>query len=240
MNSMEFTVRQVRNTLNRAINDPKIMALLTPRGYGFEQLQEGLALCDVVQNSLEAHGSTRLSKANITQTFNENWQNVKYYYHLDVQAARFAFKKNEGSSYFLQLAGKRFTSFDKWYVQAHEFYNGLRNQPELQSAVEKLGLTAERVTLGIQRLNELDAMHSQQQMQQDSATNTSRQRREAFAALNQWVYSFRRYARLALAATPEHLKTLGLESISAKAPKKVEMIKAELPVHNMMSAQQAV
>jgi len=240
MKSMEISVRLVRTAINRALSDPQILALFTPRGYGVEQLQEGLALCDVVQNSLETHGSIRLNTVNGTETFNDYWQITKLQYHLDLKVARFAFKNYESSSYFLQLAGKRFTAFDKWHVQAYDFYIGLRNKPELQMVVEKLGLTAERVNLGLQRLNELDAMRSQQETQKGSATSTRRQRGEAFDALNRWVYSFRRYARLALAATPEHLKTLGLESISAKAPKKVEMIKAELPVHNMMSAQQAV
>lgn len=237
MKTMDTKLEPIRMTLSKAISDPEVLALLSRRGYGIEELQEGLALYALARDSAQNQGVARFSRVNATQTFHQRWRVVRIQYNHDVRLARLALKEYQGSRYFLQLDGTRTQAFGEWYEQAKEFYSSLTTQPDLLAAVAALGLTSERINQGIQQLQILEAARSQQQDQTGSAISTQRQRSAALDALNQWMTTFRRYARLALASVPEHLTTLGLDTSSQRTNKKVVMLpnKVESPAQSAMT-----
>ena len=221
MKSMETMLDQSRITLTKAMSDPQLSAALALRGYGAEQLQEGLMLCEVARETMRTEGSARFSKVSAAQTLLQSWKDVKLQYNHDVNMARVALKKYNGSQYFLQLNGTATTNFDRWYAQAHEFYLGLQSQPQLHEVITKQGLTAERIEMGIQSLRSLDELRSQQKSQKGSASRSRQQRDQALETFKRWMSAFRQFARLTFAKTPSHLVTLGLEPASPKTTRKV-------------------
>lgn len=237
MKSMEPMLDQARVTLSMALSDPQLLEILARRGYGAEQLQEGMALCEIARNSIQTQGVARFSKVSATQTLQQKWKIAKFQYSHDVQSARLALKEYNGSGYLLQLNSTFPKNFEQWYAQAKDFYFTLNSHLELQTAVAKVGLSAERIAQGIQFLETLEELRTQQKTQQGSARRSRQQRDQEVEAFKRWMSDFRQYARLAFAATPSHLVTLGLEPASPKITRKIEVFQPAAPAGEPVAAQ---
>ncbi len=222
MATIEKTLNQARNALSNATNDPQIAAILARCGYDAERLQEGLALYQAARDTLQIQGDSRFNKVHATERLQSYWKEAQFHYQQDLRAARVALKQTGGTQYRLQLDGKRMKAFDEWLGQAKAFYFGLRNQVELQSVVQSMGLTVERIQQGIESLQTLETFRLQQNVQKGSARAMQRQQQQAINTLERWMTTFRQYARLALASTPEYLVTLDLKPVSYKRKKSEE------------------
>ena len=225
---MAKALDQTRSILNSAADDPQLLAILTRYGYGYEYLQEGIALCDSARISLQTQSKMRLNKVVARQAFQKNWEFAMLHYNNDLRLARVALKSYSGSSYFLQLNGTRAKEYEAWYEQAQSFYFGLRAEPEMHSLIEQIGLTAERIDHGVQLLQRLDADYQQRKVEKNNSVKTMQQRNEAFLALDRWMFTFRAIARTVLANQPAYLAKLGLEPKSSKAKKKEEVLQVKL------------
>ncbi len=149
MATFEKSLGLAQTALRNAIDDPKLYSRLAFYGYGLEQLQEGLMLCETVANLQQSQSDTRFNKITIKQNFREHWLEAKFQFQRDLHVARFVFGKDEDTSSALQLNGNYSKNFDTWHKYAKNFYFSLRNKPELQAAVASKGLTPDRIDQGI-------------------------------------------------------------------------------------------
>ena len=241
MTSMKKALEQTRIALTNALNDPQISATLASFGYGAERLQEGLALNEAASQSLQIQSDARLNKVTVNDNFQQLWQEAQRQFSYDLRGARLLLKQNPGASQFLQLNGPQSRTFDSWHGQAKSFYLGLRNRPDYQAVVQRMGLTLERINQGIYLLEQLEAIRLQQHVQKGNAGNKRNQRDETFAALDRWMFTFRGIARTAFADNPTHLETLGLAPAARKAKKPTAGLTVMQPAFNpqtlLMAAQ---
>ena len=224
MATFEKSLGLAQTALRNAIDDPKLYSRLAFYGYGLEQLQEGLMLCETVANLQQSQNDTRFNKITIKQNFQEHWLEAKFQFQRDLHVARFVFGKDEDTSSALQLNGKYGTNFDTWYKHAKNFYFSLRNKPELQAAVASKGLTSDRIEQGIERLAQLEADRRATQAHKGSSSDSRAQRDEAFQKLKRWMVKFRTVARVAFDEQPNLLASLGIPTPSSKPKKKSSIV----------------
>lgn len=220
MIAMNEVLEQARVALNNATTDLEVLMALTLYGYGIERLQEGKTLYEAARDSVQMQKDAKYVKLNASQLFQQRWSELQLHYSQDLHTARLALKQDESARSFLQLDGTRAMAYANWREQVRTFYFGLLAQPELQTTVQTLGLTLERVNQGVQLLQALENARSQQLAQKGNAGNVRMQRNEAVDALNEWMITFRQIARIAFAKQPVHLATLGLEAEPRKQKKK--------------------
>lgn len=219
MASIEKMLEQTHFTLTSATNDPQLLAILTEYGYGNERLQQGLVLYAAARDSLQTQNNVTFSKVNATQLFLQEWKLARLYLHNDLRLARTALKQHDATQRFLHLNMGQTNNFTGWLKQAKEFYFGLRDQAELRGMVEALGLTDEKIEQGIQRIQRLGELRLQRHTEMSSVANTRFQRNKSFDALEQWMSTFRRLARVFLEPYPAYLVALGLGTETRKQKK---------------------
>ena len=219
MSTMVKMLEEAYLTLNNAVNDPEIVAILARVGYGSESLQEGLALYGAASQLIQTENDTRFNKVSTTATFKQTLAETQLQYHHDRRSARLTLKQWGTSQQFLQLGESRTNAYDSWFKQATGFYQGLANKPELQATVARMGLTLERINQGLLSLQTLKALRSQILSDTATVTNAQEERNDTLQTFEQWMFTFRGIARFALAAHPGHLKMLGLKAVASKVKK---------------------
>ncbi len=220
----EQILEEARIALNNALSDYNVSTTLAAYGYDLARLQEGLTLCENSRAALQLQGSALISKVNASKEFYELWKQAQLHANHDMRIMRLVHKQTNGIRYFVKLDPIPKQGYESWLAQARDFYHRLSTNLELQSLVAPSGITSARIEQGTALLHRLDALRLQQKAERGNESAIRHQRDEMFAALNTWMSTFRQFARIAFAASPEQLAILGMKSAVRKQNKKGEQM----------------
>lgn len=224
MATFEKTLEQVRIALRNAMDDPQLLSTLSLYGYGMERLQEGMAYYETANAQLQSQNDANFAKTKTLRSFEKNWETARFYLQSDLKVAQFVLSKDESMDPLLPVNTPNSRNFDKWREHAKSFYLGLRKDPELQAAVASMGLSAERIEIGIERLRALEEERRAIQSQKGNTNDSRKRRSAAFQELHHWMIRFRKIARVAFEAQPGYLSSLGIQPPTQQSKQKKKSV----------------
>ena len=197
--------------LSNALNNPALQRPLADYGYPPQRLHQGMALYQEARDRLGQMMLARQARVAATQEFYKAWRTARRLYSRDLASARAYLSDRPELHVYLQLTGKRDSTFAGWHGQARTLYQGIQADPELQALLAPIGVTPERVTLGLQALAVASDALVRQSDHKGRARGTAQQYASVRKRLNDWIDLFGISARRALTTEPELLISLGLD-----------------------------
>lgn len=227
MIKIESELTYARIALDVAQSDLELQGQLALYGYGPERLQQGSALYQEVLGRIGEYADARQVKVSATQAFYAAWRAARRRYTRDLETMRVVLSDQPDQSFYLQLAGKRDTTFAGWHGQALRLYEGIQKSPTLQALLAPEGITLDRVAEALQALEGVVLARVVQSDKEGLARAAFTRRNEARQKLNAWIELFGTSARQALADRPDDLVRLGLHTTLEQERRRLYLLKKE-------------
>lgn len=209
-NTLEGRLLFAQNAITNAQNYEQVKNLLADFGYTDERLQEGQQLYEKASELQLKQQKEYGEQFEATDTLNAAKATANQQYMKHIKIARIALGKNRNAQESLQLGGERRRSLSGWLKQAKAFYANALSSSEVQAALGRYGITAEKLTAAQQQVTEVEQAFNRQLQEKGEAQAATQQRDEAFDALQEWMGDFIAIARIALESEPQYLEMLGV------------------------------
>jgi hypothetical protein len=204
----EFLVR-ADVAIHNALNDPEILAALTPFGYDETALQAGADLLAEAETLHRAQQAEYAEQYTATAALERAWDAARDLYMQHLALARVAFRDDRETYRFLGLDGRRKRSFAGWVEQAETFYTHLLETPDVLAAFrDRFPLEPSVFADGLAQVEALMEYNRVQEQKKSAAQQATKDRDAAFNALDAWLRDYRAVAKIALRDQLQMLEAL--------------------------------
>lgn len=198
------------SSINNALNNEAIQALLETFGYNSEVLNVGKELYTKTESLHTKQKKEYGEQYAATDKLNEVLALANHRYMQDLKVARIGLKGNRAAREAMLLGGRRKESLSGWLKQTHAFYTNALELPEVLSAMARFNRTKEHLEEGQAMVNAVEQAYAVQLKEKGEAQNATPVRDDAFDDLQEWMSDFVGIARIALEAQPQYLEILGI------------------------------
>ena len=203
--------------IHNASEDQEIAALVTAYGYDATKMAEGQSLLDranaAVQTQVASAGGYQTAVVGLAQARND----AHLAYRGLAEVARAAFGRRSPTLAVLGLNRRIPSRQSEFLTMATALFDNVLGSPDLAAAVGRY-YTANRLTAEKAKITALDAALQARAAAKGAAQQATVDQHEALTALQGWIGSFRRVARVALHGQPQLLEKLGILVRNAKTP----------------------
>ncbi len=190
-------------------SNDEISELLVLVGLTQDKIQAGRLLLTQAEELNHLHKKEYGEKYDATEQLHTIWKELKGYYNHLIAIGRIAFRNDVQAQTELQLTGSRKKNVVAYQEQAEITYGNILRSPEYKTRITGFGYTEERLTNEYNKVLELKEAIVSQQKETAEAIDSTRVRDEKLEELQDWMYELRELAKVALAAHPVYLETLG-------------------------------
>lgn len=209
--SMDEYLVRADVAIHNALNDPEILAALTPFGYDETALQAGADLLAEAEALHRAQQAEYAEQYTATEALERAWDTARDIYMQHLALARIAFRDDRETYRFLGLEGRRKRSFAGWVEQAETFYTHLLETPNVLAAFrDRFPLEPSVFEDGLAQVEALMEYNRIQEQKKSVAQQATKDRDAAFVALDAWLRDYRAVAKIALQGQPQTLEALQL------------------------------
>ena len=191
------------------LNNPSILAAVSPFGYGQARMEEGLALYREAQLLTELKNKAYGAQMGATTTVKRTREEAAVAYMAALKIARVVFAGDESAQNALGLEGSRKKSLSGWLDQARRFYNNVLRTPEFLAVMTAYNYPQAKLTAEVALVEAVWVKSELQDKERGAAQRATKMRNVKLAALDRWVAAYKKVAEVALAASPQDLEQLG-------------------------------
>ena len=191
------------------LNNPSILAAVSPFGYGQARMEEGLALYNEARLLTELKSKAYGEQRQATEIVKQTREEAAVAYTAALKIARVAFVGNEAARNALVLDGVRKKSLSGWLDQARRFYNNVLRTPEFLAVMTAYNYPQAKLTAEVAMVEGVWVKSELQDKERGEAQRATKMRNVKLAALDKWVAAYKKVAEVALAASPQDLEQLG-------------------------------
>ncbi len=210
--TLSLNIVQSHDAIENAMAHPEILAKLSVFGYDLKTLRRGKATCEKVSLLQMIQQEKYSFQYDATDTLNDQFEVAQKVYDKHMKLARVAFEGKRGMLEKLQLNGPR-KKGQGWVVQAMAFYG---RATEIEEIMTVHGVPADVLNQAKAMVEALSTLRQQQLQKMGEAQSATHKRDMAIKAMDKWMGSFRRVARVALEEDPQLLEVLGIKVPSKK------------------------
>lgn len=203
-------LHEVQSSISGVKNYPEISEMLSQFGYNEGKMAEGQAKLDKTKALMAQQVDNYGDQYGATEQVIKNREKAYANYMVLVKIMRVAFKGDVDALTSFMAIGQRSRSLSGWLREAQIAYTNLLNNSVSLEILEKYGITQERITDGLQQVQEIETLYSKQLEKKGEAQQSTLERDRAFDDLTNWYSDFRAVARIALYEKPQLLEVLGI------------------------------
>jgi hypothetical protein len=208
--SIAAKLHSIENGILGVSNSPEIQTKMSPLGYTQEKIAQGLALLDRAKRLTASQVGNYGDKYSATDEMERKWNSAYAMYMITVKVNRVAFKDRPDLLVKFRVTGKRNRSLSGWLNDARIMYTNIIDTPEALTVLAQYGYSPEKLAAELDRVNEVEALHSKQLAGKGDAQQGTVERDRAIDELCNWYSDFRAIARIALYDVPQQLEALGI------------------------------
>lgn len=182
---------------------------LAEYGYDDAKISEGKALYDEARKTFDANIKETREESSASLAFQEKYHNVQKTYSTHRKKARIVFEENEEALRQLKLKGSAARAIATSMEEMRAFYQLLNTTPHLLSALKQLKITEEDVKNQLKELPQVEKAYAVYLQEKGESQQATKNKNNAFDALDKWVSKFYKVAKIALEDRPQLLETLG-------------------------------
>ncbi|MBU0473814.1 MAG: hypothetical protein KKF62_06580 [Bacteroidetes bacterium] len=197
-------------TIDNAIADVEIKALLADYGYDDVRLAAGKTLLDTTNQMHQVQQKEYGDQFEATNALNSVWASAKNEYMRFIKISRIALRDEFAISQKLALNSRRKESLSGWISQAKQFYLNALSDSTVLAKLAAYGITQEKLEAGKALLEETEVKNASQEKEKGEAQQATKERDNAADDLFEWLADFTVIARIALEEKPQLLEKLGI------------------------------
>lgn len=182
---------------------------LAEYGYDDAKISEGKVLYDKARQTFDANTKETREETTASLAFQEIYQQTLENYATDRKKARIIYEDNEEASRSLHLKGRTAQVTAKALEEIRAFYQALDTTESLLTPLAQLKITSERVKSQLKNLEETDKKYADYLKEKGESQQATKDKNNAFEALDKWVSKFFKIAKIALEDRPQLLESLG-------------------------------
>lgn len=182
---------------------------LAEYGYDDAKISEGKALYDKARQTFDVNTKETREESVASLAFQEIYQKTLENYATDRKKARIIYEDNEEASLSLSLKGRTSRIIAKAIEEMRAFYQALDTSESLLTPLAQLKITSERVKFQLKNIEETDKKYADYLKEKGESQQATRDKNNAFEALDKWVAKFFKIAQIALEDRPQLLESLG-------------------------------
>ena len=202
--------------ISNALSDPQIGKLLGEFGYQTPKLSEGKALYEAadltVKNQVALYGEQK----NATARLESAEKVARTAYQNLAQVARAAFARDKAKLSVLGLDNPMPKPLPLFLTMTTTLFDNASHNAEIAEVLKSYGYTTEKLSKERGKIVELSAANIAQEAARGAAQNATFEQNKAMEALDYWMSSFVKVAKVALRQYPELLEKLGILKRSSK------------------------
>lgn len=197
-------------TIDNAIADVEIKALLADYGYDDVRLAAGKTLLDTTNQLQQVQQKEYGDQFEATNALNSVWDGAKNDYMRFIKISRIALRDELAISQKLDLNGRRKESLSGWIAQAKQFYLNALPDSTVITKLASYGITQAKLEAGKTLLEETEVKNASQEKEKGEAQQATKDRDKVADNLFGWLADFIVIARIALEEKPQLLEKLGV------------------------------
>lgn len=177
--------------------------------YDTQKIAEGKALYDKAKAQQEANRKETKEETQAYQLFEKSFKNLVETYKAHRKRAKIIFKDDDAILKILVLKGTMATRILSLLEDIEIFYTELDKDQAFKTAVQKLKITQENITIQLTQLAETKQFYAKYQTEKGESQQATKDKDKAFTDLEKWVREFYTIAKIALEDKPQLLESLG-------------------------------
>lgn len=182
---------------------------LAEYGYDEVKIKEGKKLYDKARNTFDANTKETREETTASRNFQEKYQNFQKIHTTHRKKAKIVFDDNAEASLQLKLKDTPARAIAKFLEETRAFYQLLDTTEKLLTPLKQLKITEQEIKKQLQLLTEVEQAYTDYQKEKGESQQATKDKNDAFDALDKWVTRFFKVAKIALEDSPQLLESLG-------------------------------
>lgn len=200
---------QYSMALTNAENQATIKVVLEAHGYNAEKFAEGKSILEAAKQKYTEKHNQYSATSEAHRRLLEKKQVLQSIYMQHRKKAKVVFRKNKVLLDSLSLSGTLKRTHTAWMETLRDFYLTLDQNTELLSQLERLKITQEEITNGIELLNQVEQAKSLHLKRKGESQHATKLKDKAMESLKDWMFEFYAIAKIGLIENPQLLEALG-------------------------------
>lgn len=207
--SQAAILENAKIALQNVETNPTIKSLMESLGYNAAKMAEGNTVLQTAKSSYDENQLLDDNKAKTSKAFEDKRIALNVNFVRDRKKARVILSDDTLVLKELGVAGGIPKTYVKWLENINQFYNTLKNQPELAAKLTSVQITPEYIIESLAGIAELESLRAARTQNEGITQNATKIKDKAFKDLDKWMGSFFAIARIALENEPQLLESLG-------------------------------
>jgi hypothetical protein len=208
--------------LTNALAQEDIKAALAELGFTEARLNEGLALYQAADTLYQKQKREYTDQYLASEALQQAWDEAQIAFRKYATAAKLALMEQATLKNSIGLhSGRKFT-LPEWITLTRTFYGTALQSPAILERFAVYAVTVEKLQAGLQLVDKVEELKGKREIEKAEAQQVTRDRDEAFAQLDRYMYQFTKVARVVLDDKPKHLEKIGILFRTAPPRKKKE------------------
>lgn len=182
---------------------------LAEYGYDEAKIKEGKKLYDEARKTFDVNTKETREETTASQNFQEKYQNFQKIHTTHRKKAKIVFDDNAEAFLQLKLKDTPARAIAKFLEEAKAFYQLISTTETLMIPLKQLKITEQEIMKQLQLLKEVEQAHADYQKEKGESQQATKDKNDAFEALDKWVAKFFKVAKIALEDKPQLLEILG-------------------------------
>lgn len=182
---------------------------LAEYGYGEQEIAQGKILYDTAAQMYEINKRDTSEEALAYNEFSKKLEAFKTSYAIDRKKAKIIYKEEPKILTALHIKGIAPFRIGKLLEDIEAFYKELKAKPDLLAPLNKLKITTEHIDAQLTALTEVKQAEATYKLEKGESQQATKDKNDAFAALEKWVREFYAIAKIALEDKPQLLESIG-------------------------------
>lgn len=182
---------------------------LAEYGYDEAKISEGKALYDKARQTFDANVKETREETTASLNFQKKYQNFHKNYTTHRKKARIVFEDNAEAFAQLNLKNTPARAIAKFLEETRAFYQLLDTSETLRNQLKQLKITEQDIKNQLQLLGEVEKSYADYQKEKGESQQATKDKDNAFDALDKWVSRFHKIAKIALEDKPQLLESVG-------------------------------
>ncbi|MCP4669554.1 MAG: hypothetical protein GY849_24740, partial [Deltaproteobacteria bacterium] len=182
--------------LSEALENEEIKERFSEMVYEESRLNEGLALYREAERIFQQQKQEYSEQYMSTETLYKRWDYARGILKLHRTVTKAVFSENQNVLNMLGLDHGEKYSLAEWILEGRHFYRTILEREEISAPLTEYTLTSDKLEAGMALITEVEDLNQEQEKEKAEAKEATRQRDEAFAALDKYMILFNKVSIL--------------------------------------------
>lgn len=203
------TLEQYRVTFENTESQPQIASTMAEYGYDSTKVAEGKALYETTRLAYDSNKTETDEEVAAYAVFASKEDQLAKIYAEHRKKAKVVFRNDSVTADKLEITGSLPVAYVKWLETVRKFYNISVSNPDIQTSLSRLKITAADLNAAQALIPEVEAARAVYLKEKGESQDATTIKDTAFVKLDDWMSEFYAVAKIAMEDNPQLLEALG-------------------------------